>query len=151
MAGGQNPLEGFTKLSYTIHSHLLDKLGYTGKKREKMRDAIAHVERLGVAMKCTKSHLPITVRTLRVILNQFIAEAKLLEEKASSVEQKSKIDRLRNTARTNLQDLLRYSAEEPIRFDSTSIKIAADFHLAYMRSIMGEEDFNWFTKKAPSS
>lgn len=144
-------VHAYTAFFHAISSHLLDKLNYIGKKRERMRNAIAHYERLSMAGRNIEKNKPVTIRILRVILKKMIEETRIiLRAKATGLSLEDERF-FSNIGRRAQQNLITTSAQPaggevfvPLQF----LDNAFDVHHAYMYVVMGEKDLKWYIKNS---
>ncbi|MBI4043569.1 MAG: hypothetical protein HY393_02035 [Candidatus Diapherotrites archaeon] len=143
----ENPALASTGFSHITTTHLLDKLGYTGKKREQMQNAIAHQQRIAIAQVITSMGQPISVRSYKSILKNIDTEAKALSTLSGlSDYEKSAVRLAIEASPIKLREISSAPDEQGIEVRPLIIEHARMIHAWYIKLLMGEKNFEWYSK-----
>ncbi|MBI4043823.1 MAG: hypothetical protein HY393_03380 [Candidatus Diapherotrites archaeon] len=137
-------------LIYTIHSHFMDKLGYTGKKKERVRDGLAHNERLFIAQQELTTQGRISMKTYKSMLKVGIRDSRILMKKEPPFPKPFLEDLIRDAQRV-INEIKRKRFPDNFFVTRTPATLAfarAAFriHAYYLIALMGKKDAYWYRK-----
>lgn len=124
--------------------HLLEKLKLPGEKLSKAKKMAAHSVRLLEANARTEKRLPITVKSVRKIIEIVLDELPSFVERHKSQfsEQQSRsIETLQKNLEVDLVKMKTWADHLPSGLSPTFIEDARNIHFDEMRHLMGERKF----------